>query len=328
MMTLLTREDISRVFWEPYIITGYRQTDTSFYQCIKYMFTLHNDWGNFWTHFIPFWAWLYWLYRLSYTIDFTDPFWYPLLALWAGGCAYAFCSSMAHGFACKSLLTRQVCFMIDYHGISLYGFGGGVAYYFYERPSDVQFFEYTRVFMVLNILISLNATFLCSLSRFYLEKYRYLLRAGAFILPYCFGCFPFFSRFTVCVLSGKECLPETLHLHFFAFFISHLMAGFFVSKLPERFFPGKFDYFFQSHQLFHITAVMLTSVQFLMVPRDAMIRLPFLSQDLVVVPTFYNTLAPFFFVFVAGFMIVGVLGYLAYKGVLVSNKGHDDKKSK
>ncbi|XP_041379376.1 heptahelical transmembrane protein 2-like [Gigantopelta aegis] len=28
---------------------------------------------------------------------------------------------------------------------------------------------------------------------------------------------------------------------------------FFVSKIPERFSPGKFDYLFHSHQLFHVT---------------------------------------------------------------------------
>lgn len=324
-VALLHRKDISRVFWEPYIITGYRKPDTSFWQCIKYFFVIHNDWGNFWTHFIPFWVWLFWLYRLSLSLNFADPFWYPLLTLWAGGCAYAFCSSLAHGFACKSLKCRQICFMIDYHGISLYGMGGGIAYYFYERPSGVHFFEYSRTFLALYMAIALNATLVCSLSRFYLERYRYILRAMAFALPYCFGCFPFFCRFTVCVLYGKECLSETLPLHFLAFFVSHVMAGFFVSKLPERLFPGKFDYFFQSHQLFHVMAVILTSLQFTIIPRDALIRYSYLSQNRQVVPTFYNTLAPFMFVFFAGFVIVGVFGYLVLKDILISNKLHNKK---
>ena len=139
---LLNCNTVSSVFLEPYIVSGYRKTDTSLWECVKYMFVLHNDFGNFWTHFIPLWIWLYWLYCLSFQLNFMDPFWYPLLAIWAGGCSYAFCSSMAHAFGSKSIATRQICFMIDYQGISLYSLGASIAFYFYERPVGSWLFEH------------------------------------------------------------------------------------------------------------------------------------------------------------------------------------------
>ena len=322
-MSLVKRDNLSRVFWEPYIFTGYRQTDTTFIQCLKYIFVLHNDWGNFWTHFIPFIAWICWLYKLSFKLDFTSAYWWPLLMLWAGGCSYAFCSSMAHCFGCKSLKARQICFMIDYHGISMYAFGGGVAYYFYERPLDVELFSYTSLFITMYMLISLSATLICSLSRFFWEEYRYFLRAGAYVLPYMAECFPFFSRLSFCISNGNDCLTETLPYHFTAFFISHLMAFFFVSKLPERLLPGKFDIFFHSHQLFHIAAALVTSIQFYMIPYDASVRRSSLMGDQVVA-NIYNTLVPFLAVLTIGFGMVAVFGYLVMKGTLVSNKVKSD----
>ncbi len=136
--TLVHRNTIDRVFWEPYIVTGYRKTNTSFWECVKYAFILHNDLVNFWSHFLPCVCWAIWLYYLSFEYDFTDPFFFPLLAIWFGSCSSAFCSATAHFLACKSLKTRQVAFMIDYLGIALFSTGGFIAYYFYERSTNLQ----------------------------------------------------------------------------------------------------------------------------------------------------------------------------------------------
>ena len=318
-MSLLPREKISRVFWEPYILTGYRETNTTLWQCIKYIFVIHNDWGNFWTHFIPFWVWLYWVYHLSYKLDFFDSFWYPYLMLCVGGCSYALCSSIAHAFASKSEQVQHICFMIDYHGISIYAFGGSIAYYFYERPIGVHFFQYQWTFTTWYMLIALYATLMCSMSRFFWEKHRFIMRALSFALPYIAGCFPYFSRLVPCILTGRDCIVETIPLHLTAFFISHGMPFFFVSKVPERLYPGRFDYYLQSHQLFHIAGALMTSFKLYMLPIDAIARRTALMNDHVT-SDFYSTFVPMFCVIILGFLIVFVMSALMMKGILVSTQ--------
>ena len=325
---LVHRESISPVYWEPYIVRGYRRTNTSFLQCIKYAFILHNDVGNFWTHFIPAVVWLTWLCALSFKLDFTDPYWYPLLALWVGACCYAFCSSAAHFLACKSLMTRQVAYMIDYQGITLYSVGGFIAYYFYERQIGWSLFSFKWTMLCFSVVVCTSATLTCSLSRFFWEKYRYFVRTGSYALPYIMGLFPFNSRFFYCIATGEQCVYETLPLHIMAFSLSLIMVFFFVSKMPERFFPLRFDYFFHSHQVFHISSAGMTTIQLYFVVIDAHIRREYLSADPYLLPDVYSTLVPFLMVFVLGFFIIGVLGYLVFTERLVSNKIRPTKKTK
>ena len=320
-MELLNREAISPVFWEPYIINGYRRTNTSLWECIKYVFVLHNDFGNFWSHFIVIWIWLYWLYRLSFQLDFTDPFWYPLITIWISGCGYVLGSSVAHGLSTKSILTRQICFMMDYHGISLYSFGAGIAYYFYERPLNDWVFEHKWCYVVLNIAVTVMATPLSSLSRFYGRRWRYWLRVGSFVAPYIVASCPFWGRFYTCWRIGESCIDETLPLHYVTLLISYIVPLLFVMKLPERLAPGKFDYFFHSHQLFHVAAVAGTSLQFYVLFLDSIARRNELSTDPYYFPTLYSTFVPFAIVFVSGSLIVAVMGVLLHTGCLkLSNK--------
>lgn len=39
-------------------------------------------------------------------------------------------------------------------------------------------------------------------------------------------------------------------------------AGLYAARIPERFFPGKFDIWFQSHQIFHVLVVAAAFVHF------------------------------------------------------------------
>ena len=321
---LCERKEISPIFWEPYILSGYRKPGYSFLGCVRYVFVLHNDVGNFWTHFIPLWVWLGWLVALSRTIDFTDPFWYPLLTLWLGGMSYALCSSVAHALGCRSINDRQIFFMIDYHGITIYSFGACLAYTYYERPLTMLdwLFAYKWTLLAVHVLIAINSTLMCCLTRFFCVKQRYLLRISSYVLPYIFGLAPFKLRLLACVLNGdeQECVSQTLPHHYIAFFSSLIMAFLFVSKIPERFAPGKFDYFFHSHQLFHIAAAVVTTFQFYMIPIDAYVRREALERDPTLLPSLSSTILPFILVLFVGLAIIFALGSLVVKRVVVSNK--------
>ena len=310
MQHLITRSKVSPFFREPYIINGYRQTDISIWQCIKYAFVVHNDCGNFWTHFIPFLLWIVWLPYMSCRLDLSDPFWYPLLTLWLGQATVFLTSSIAHLFGCKSKLYRNICFMIDYHGISSYMMGGSLAYYFYERPLEESLFDYKWTFIWTNVIVNLSATLMCCLSRFYLRKYRFIVRIGSYIIPFIVSGFPFHFRLLLYMINGNETVPMDITTHLLIYFLTLTMVFFFVSRIPERFSPGKFDYFFHSHQLFHVTSVVLCFIQLYTVQLNAQLYYSTLTYSDYYVGSFNSTIFPFFIFFFIGLLIIAILVHL------------------
>ncbi|XP_064384498.1 membrane progestin receptor gamma-like [Halichondria panicea] len=326
---LLHRDQVPSMQIEPYIITGYRQPGTSVLGSIRYAFVLHNDVGNFWTHFLPLLAWVAWLAWLAkYRIDFTDPYYYPLLCFWAGACSYVLFSSMAHLLSNISFTVRSVCFTLDYLGIALYALGGAISGFFYEQSIGSPLFKYQGLVLSLDVAIAISATLMCGLTRFYWRNFRYLIRAFSFVFPYATAVAPFIQRLFVCLLTGNECVTETLHLHVSGFFLTFTIAFFFVSKIPERFAPGRFDIYFQSHQLFHVVAVVQTCTQMYMFPLDAQLRKDALSVVEGATPNIYNTLLPFMFAEVVGIVIASVVGVLIVRGVLVYDEKQHYSKTK
>ena len=322
-LTLHHRSQIPAIYKEPYIIDRYRKPNSTVTESLKYLFVKHNDVGNFWTHFIPLCVWLWWLYRLSFRLDLTNPYFYPLVCFWAGSCSYAFFSCIAHMFSVVSFTVRTVCFMLDYLGIAMYGLGCSLVIFFYEQPIQhiwVDWFEQKWLVLSLQMVLAINATLVCSLSRFFWKNQRFTIRALAFVFPYILMMVPFIQRVHVCVKTGNECVPETLHLHLLCVVVTHVVAFFFVTKIPERFSPGRFDIIGQSHQLFHIAAVILTSIQMCMYPKDAILRRDELSQVKDAAPEFHTTFLPYAVVQVSGLLIVAVFWRLIVRGVLVSNK--------
>ena len=330
-LTLHHRSQIPAIYKEPYIIDGYRKPNSTVTESLRYLFVKHNDVGNFWTHFIPLCVWLWWLYRLSLRLDLTNPYFYPLLCYWAGSCSYAFFSCFAHTFSVVSFTVRTVCFMLDYLGIAMYGLGCSLVIFFYEQPIKriwFDWFEKKWLVLSLQMVLAINAALFCSLSRFFWKNHRFTIRASAFVAPYILMMIPFLERVYVCVKTGNECIPETLHLHLLCVIVTHIVAFFFVTKIPERFSPGRFDIIGQSHQLFHIAAVILTSIQMYMYPKDAILRRDELAQVKDAAPEFHTTFLPYVVVQVTGLLVVAVFWRLIVRGVLVSNKRDVVKETK
>ena len=92
-----------------------------------------------------------------------------------------------------------------------------------------------------------------------------------------------------------------------------------MTKIPERFAPGKYDIVGQSHTLFHISGVVLTSIQMYMFAIEAEVR----KEDILkkITPTLQTTFLPYLIVVVVGLVQVGIFGILVVKRVLISNKG-------
>ena len=325
--TLLFRHEVEAVHRQPYILSGYRQTNISFFQCLQYALVLHNDVVNFWTHFLPLPAWLVWFFALvsHYDLDLSQPYSYPLVCSWIGSCSYALFSSIAHLFSSKSLLVHEVCFMLDYLGIAMYGLGLNIAGLFYLSPSNSPFFSYTSMVLTFEVSFAVMASIIGSLSRFYWTDYRFIIRVSAFVLPYVCYIGPFLHRACICWLYGTDCIPGTSRFHFLSTLATAMAVFFYISKIPERFMPGRFDTFVQSHQFFHICCVISTSFQIHSFPMELELRGDGLRQVDGAMPSWETTILPFVCAEVFGLVAVTMFGVHIQKGVLASNMINDKK---
>ena len=200
--------------------------------------------------------------------------------------------------------------MIDYHGISSFVMGGSLAFYFYERPLEESLFDYKWTFIWTNVIVNLSATLMCCLSRFYLRKYRFIVRIGSYIIPFIVSGFPFHFRLLLYMINGNETVPMDITTHLLIYFLTLTMVFFFVSRIPERFSPGKFDYFFHSHQLFHVTSVVLCFIQLYTVQLNAQLYYSTLTYSDYYVGSFNSTIFPFFIFFFIGLLIIAILVHL------------------
>ena len=309
------RSQVPAAYREPFIMSGYRKTNISLSECLAYTLVWHNDVCNFWSHFLPLLVWLPWLCLLSLTHHLSQPFYYPLLCFWFGSCAYALFSSIAHLFGAKSHLVRNVCFMADYIGITIIYAGGGLYNLHHQLPLSSSLYDYLFPLVCLHLLACVVAALFGSLSRFFWFRQRFLVRALAFFPAYVICITPFTLRMLSCASTGQDCIWPTIHLHFLSNSLTGIGVFFFVSKIPERLAPGRFDIFPHSHTLFHICAVAFTSIQMYIFPQDSEIRKTQLLEK--VSPSFMTLILPFLVMICVGLVQVLFLAFLLMRGVLV-----------
>lgn len=324
---LLTKSEVPPLFHEPFIESAYRRPFCGPLQCVKYAFVLHNDVGNFWTHFITFVAWLAWFVHVIKDEHLSSDYYIPMLCFWFGCCSYAMFSSLAHMFSPISEVFYHVCFMLDYFGISLYTYGGGIAYYYYERPLTISFYNWEYLNIVIQVTVTIGSLFLSCMSRYFWGRYRYTIRAIAFSPAFFINLTPVILRWLEC--HGNDCIPESYWYHSLAILFTFLLVFHFVTKIPERLAPGKFDVFIQSHQLFHMFAALATTNQLAVILTDSKARHEVLSKNAEITTVYPTEKLYYLFVIILliKLCIILVLGVLLKKGIIKSNKLREHIKS-
>ena len=290
-LRVLPVDSVPRTFREPFIQSGYRPIGIKILSCVKSAFKSdHNEFLNFWTHFLPAIIWL--SYLLQNKIDyFIQPKYMPIVCCWLGGIFYTFLSSFAHLFNVISHNFTHLCFFLDYTGIALYEMGSIIASYYYYRPLHLPIFKYELTYLTIAVLFTLLAVLINCLSRFYLLRYCYIVRSLSYFLPIVWGYIPTITLFLY-PDESHEFLFRHINVHFSIVFLTLLLLFFFASKVPERFSPGKFDLIGNSHQCAHICAVAITTLQFWIMETDMENRWAHLSHQ-EIQPNFNKTIGLF-----------------------------------
>lgn len=235
---------------EPYIHSGYLPQGMPLSYYIQAMFFPNYELMNIWTNFLPMIYFVYLISCFNQEMDIIRK--WPLLIICLGSITVMSFSGIAHMFHSKSMLWHKNCFLLDYFGITFYAICSTTANWFASSP-----LSYFNILKSRNITILVTngcIGFFClafskvELPFFSCAYRRRYLKVFLCSVGYMYGMVPIFYRiYTNDVLYSVKC---NYMLQFLFMALNYI---FFTSDFPQKYWPRKFDIFFHSHQLFHIS---------------------------------------------------------------------------
>ncbi|XP_055923812.1 adiponectin receptor protein isoform X2 [Eupeodes corollae] len=246
---------------------GHRPPLPSFRACFKSIFRLHTETGNIWTHLLGCVAFIgvatYFL--CSRDIQIQEKLIFG--AFFAGAIICLGFSFAFHTLSCHSVEIGRLFSKLDYCGIALLIMGSFVPWLYYgfycHYQPKVIYLSIVSVLGCLSIIVSLWDKFS--------EPALRPLRAGVFMSFGLSGVIPAIHYLLMegWINSISRASLGWLVLMGLLYIIGALL---YALRVPERWFPGKFDIWFQSHQLFHILVIAAAFVHYHGITEMAMYR--------------------------------------------------------
>ncbi|KAI3414185.1 Paqr-1p [Globodera pallida] len=249
---------------------GHRPPLPSFAVCFKSILSLHTETGNIWTHLIGclvfFFMALWFLTRPNAHIQFQEKLVFSsffLGAILCLGLSFTF-----HTVSCHSKPVVRIFSRLDYMGISLLIVGSFIPWIYYgfycRREPKVTYIAMIGV-------LGLGAVIVSLWDKFNDKRYR-PFRAGIFSLMGLSGIIP--TLHFVYTDGLRRLIDENSFYWLITMALIYLFGALlYATRTPERFFPGKCDLLFQSHQLFHVCVVCAALTHYYGISEMAMNRL-------------------------------------------------------
>jgi len=264
-----------------FILSGYRIGYTTFKDCFKSIFMIHNETVNVWTHFLAVLSYLtlaiyIWYFMPSIeqlkTFDEKDSYVvylhkymvedilgykvqhfvrtslpvYPIVLHWLAGALWTLFSTMHHLFMCQSKGIFEFFYKWDSFGALFIGLGINFTINFY-------IFFWERIFYTSYIALANFYALIIAVMTFHPffnhTKYR-KVRVWLYIF---FGLFS--SIGVLHSLTGfvpTSCSFDAGALWWWGDWILLFGAYIYVKKIPERYYPKTFDLLGQSHNIWHV----------------------------------------------------------------------------
>ncbi|KAM8704876.1 hypothetical protein ACLKA7_009350 [Drosophila subpalustris] len=248
---------------------GHRPPLPSFRACFKSIFRLHTETGNIWTHLLGCLAFIgvaaYFVSRPTVEIQFQEKLVFGAFFIGAIIClgfSFAF-----HTLSCHSVEIGRLFSKLDYCGIALLIMGSFVPWLYYgfycHYQPKVIYLSVVSVLGCLSIIVSLWDKFS--------EPALRPLRAGVFMS---FGLSGVIPAIHYSIMEGwiSQISRASLGWLILMGLLYILGALLYALRVPERWFPGKFDIWFQSHQLFHVLVIAAAFVHYHGISEMAMYR--------------------------------------------------------
>ncbi|CAG0923847.1 unnamed protein product, partial [Notodromas monacha] len=242
----------------------------SFSACFKSIFRVHTETGNIWTHLLGCLAFIgvatYFLTRPSIEVDMQEKL--VFAAFFAGAILCLGMSFAFHTVSCHSEFVGKLFSKLDYCGIAFLIMGSFVPWVYYGFYCE---FLPKVIYLTVTLVLGLCAITVSLWDKFGEPAYR-PLRAGLFIGFGLSGVIP--ALHYLCTEGWVKAATET------AMGSLVLMGALYISgallyawRVPERFFPGKCDVWFHSHQLFHVLVIAAAFVHYRGISEMAVYRL-------------------------------------------------------
>uniref|UniRef100_T1J215 Adiponectin receptor n=1 Tax=Strigamia maritima TaxID=126957 RepID=T1J215_STRMM len=253
-----------------FLVKGHRPPLPSFYACFKSIFRVHTETGNIWTHLLGCVAFIgvatYFLTRPSIEIQWQEKA--VFATFFAGAIVCLGLSFTFHTVHCHSERVGKLFSKLDYCGIALLIIGSYVPWLYYGFYCD---FQPKLIYLIVVFVLGLTSILVSFWDKFSKPKFR-PLRAGVFMG---FGLSGVIPAIHYLITEGffKAVYHASLGWLILMGSLYILGAMFYALRVPERFFPGKCDIWFHSHQIFHILVIAAALVHYHGISEMAMYRL-------------------------------------------------------
>ncbi|KAF3923144.1 hypothetical protein ABW20_dc0107978 [Dactylellina cionopaga] len=261
---LLSFQDISD--WHndsEFIFHGYRPEFNSARACFNSLYYMHNETLNIYTHLIPavatallegfFFKYLDKFYPKATQMDYII---FGFFILTAVLCFLI--SSTYHTMMCHSQHWSHLWLRVDFVGILALMVGdfiSGIYLIFYCEP------RLQKIYWSMILTLGAACCLIILHPKYQGTKCR-TLRILTFI---CTGLSGFAPIIHGTKLFGVEQMMKQSGMPYYVFEGMLLITGsvFYGTRIPESRWPGKFDIWFSSHQIFHVFVVFATAVHWL-----------------------------------------------------------------
>ncbi|MFT7805554.1 adiponectin receptor protein 2-like [Arapaima gigas] len=244
-----------------FLLHGHRPPMPSFRACFKSIFRIHTETGNIWTHLLGclFFLCLGIVYMFRPNMSFVAPFQEKIVigAFFLGAILCLSFSWLFHTVYCHSEGVSRIFSKLDYSGIAFLIMGSFVPWLYYSFYCSPQ---PCFIYLIVVCILGLAAITVSQCDFFATPQYRGV-RAGVFVGLGLSGVVPTLHF----VISEGFLRATTIGQMGWLFLMAILYitgACLYAARIPERFFPGKCDIWFHSHQLFHILVVAGAFVHF------------------------------------------------------------------
>ncbi|KAK2725343.1 hypothetical protein QYM36_001704, partial [Artemia franciscana] len=242
-----------------YLHLGHRPPLPSFKECFRSIFRIHTETGNIWTHLIGCLMFImvttYFWVRTDLVFDTKEKIIFTFFFVGAIGCLGL--SFTFHTVSCHSETVGKFFSKLDYVGITLLIVGSFVPWLYYGF-----YCEYLAYVIYLSLVITLGvASMIVSLfDQFSQPEYR-SIRASVFI---CFGATGVIPAIHSAVSMGWLNSIYQASLGWIILMGVLYIGGavLYALRIPERFYPGKCDIWFHSHQIFHVLVICAAFVHY------------------------------------------------------------------
>ncbi|CAF1516751.1 unnamed protein product [Adineta ricciae] len=275
--------DVLDLYVEPFIHSGFRLPNQPYSYYYRSLFFLHNETLSVWIHLLGTLILIQQIYQQILSLSnelYSSMICFYIIYNCIGASIMLLCSAQAHLLHSRTIADHIRSFYLDYFGINFYGFTSGIVL---RRFSHEQKFQSNhsqldmnsnndRYYLILSLLSLYSLSVACFCKTFYRRPYPYshkFLQCSGVLIVYSYQIWPvlknLFFAFIFMNDGNKELQLESeqkaLYWHFFQL-ISFILSGLiFVGRIPERFCPGLFDLFGQSHHAFHLTIFLMAYCQ-------------------------------------------------------------------